>query len=48
MLTPVTTSGTTQTLRLPSTATGLLPGNHLLFALDAAGVPSIAKIVNIR
>lgn len=48
VLSPVTTSGTTQTLRLPSTATGLLPGNHLLFALDAAGVPSIAKIVNIR
>jgi galactose oxidase len=47
-LTAATSSGTTYTLQLPSDKGVLLPGNYMLFALDANGTPSMAKIVNIR
>jgi galactose oxidase len=47
-LAPTTTNGTTYTLRLPSDKGILLPGNYMLFALDANGTPSVAKIMNIR
>jgi galactose oxidase len=47
-LTPVTVNGTTYTLHLPSDKGVVAPGNYMLFALDANGTPSVAKIVNIR
>ena len=47
-LTPTTVNGTTYTLQLPSDNGVLLPGNYMLFALDANGTPSAAKIMNIR
>ncbi len=47
-LAPVTENGTTYTLRLPSDKGVVLPGNYMLFALDANGTPSVAKIMNIR
>ena len=42
-----TPAGTTYTLSVPALGT-VIPGNYFLFALDAAGTPSVAKIVNIR
>jgi galactose oxidase len=47
-LTPATVNGTTYTLQLPSDKGILLPGNYMLFAIDAHGTPSVAKIMNIR
>ena len=47
-LAPTTVNGTTYTLQLPSDKGVLLPGNYMLFALDANGTPSVAKIMNIR
>jgi galactose oxidase len=47
-LTPATVNGTTYTLQLPSDKGTLLPGNYMLFALDANGTPSVAKIINIQ
>jgi galactose oxidase len=47
-LTPATVNGTTYTLDLPSDKGILLPGNYMLFALDANGTPSVAKIMNIQ
>ena len=47
-LTPATVSGTTYTLRLPVSKGILLPGNYMLFALNAQGTPSVASIINIR
>jgi galactose oxidase len=47
-VTPTTTNGTTYTLQLPADKGILLPGNYMLFALDANGTPSVAKIMNIR
>src|SRR5262249_62076535 len=47
-LTPATVNGTTYTLQLPSDKGALLPGNYMLFALDANGTPSVAKIMSIR
>ncbi|MET9619615.1 discoidin domain-containing protein [Streptomyces sp. NPDC006464] len=35
------------TVRIPSDTGVVLPGNYLLFALDAQGVPSIAKFLTI-
>jgi galactose oxidase len=46
-LTPTTVNGTTYTLQLPSDKGVLLPGNYMLFALDANGTPSVAKIISI-
>jgi galactose oxidase len=47
-LTPTTANGTTYTLRLPGDKGVLLPGNYMLFALDADGTPSVAEKMNIR
>jgi galactose oxidase len=47
-LTPATVSGTTYTLRLPVSKGVLLPGNYMLFAINAKGTPSVATIINIR
>ena len=47
-LTPATASGTTYTLQIPSDKGTVLPGNYMLFALDANGTPSVSKIINIR
>ena len=47
-LTPATVNGTTYTLQLPSDKGILLPGNYMLFALNANGTPSVARIMNIR
>src|SRR5258708_17156187 len=46
-LTPATVSGTTYTLRLPVSKGVLLPGNYMLFAINANGTPSVATIINI-
>lgn len=41
-------SGTLRyTLTLPTATGTLVPGDHLLFALDATSVPSVAKVVRI-
>lgn len=45
-ITPIIT-GSTYTLRLPSDPGILLPGFWLLFALDSAGVPSVAQTIKI-
>jgi galactose oxidase len=47
-LTPTTVNGTTYTLQLPSDKGVVLPGNYMLFVLDANGTPSVAAIMNIR
>jgi len=47
-LTPTATNGTTYTLTIPGNTGVVLPGNYLLFAFDAQGTPSTAKIINIR
>ncbi|WP_342151473.1 RICIN domain-containing protein [Methylorubrum sp. SB2] len=41
-------NGTQYSLALPSDPGIVTPGNWMLFALDASGVPSVAKIVRIR
>jgi galactose oxidase len=46
-LTPTAVSGNTATLALPSDPGILVPGPYLLFALDANGVPSVAKTIRI-
>lgn len=47
-LTPSLINGTTYTLPIPTDAGTVLPGDYMLFALDAHGTPSIAKIINIQ
>ena len=47
-LEPATANGTTYTLQLPGDRGVVLPGNYMLFALDANGTPSVAKVINIR
>src|SRR5215475_6168350 len=47
-LTPTTVNGTTYTLQLPGDKGDVLPGNYMLFALDANGTPSVAQKMNIR
>jgi galactose oxidase len=46
-LTPTATSGTTYTLKVPSDAGIALPGYWMLFVLNSAGVPSVAKTLKI-
>jgi len=46
-LTPTTTSGLTYTLTIPSDSGIALPGYWMLFALNSAGVPSVAKTLRI-
>jgi galactose oxidase len=47
-LTIAASAGTTYTLTTPSADPGVvLPGNYMLFAIDAAGTPSMAAIVNV-
>jgi galactose oxidase len=46
-LTAVVAGGTTSTLALPADNGILLPGPYLLFALDAAGTPSVARFMTI-
>ncbi|HYH75486.1 MAG TPA: galactose oxidase early set domain-containing protein, partial [Candidatus Saccharimonadales bacterium] len=47
---PLTTNSTngTHTLTIPASTGTVLPGNYLLFAMDASGTPSVAKAINIR
>ncbi|HEV2240152.1 MAG TPA: discoidin domain-containing protein [Streptosporangiaceae bacterium] len=47
-LTPTTVNGTSYRLRLPADKGVLLPGNYMLFALDASGTPSVARVMTIR
>ena len=47
-LVPTTTNGNTYTLKIPADGGVALPGNYLLFALDAQGTPSVAKIIKIN
>jgi galactose oxidase len=42
-----TASGSAYTLTIPADPGIALPGHYMLFALDAKGVPSIAKIIKI-
>ena len=35
-------------LSIPAQRGVVLPGNYMLFALDASGVPSVARTINIR
>lgn len=46
-LTPTTSSGTTYTLTIPSDSGIALPGYWMIFALNSAGVPSLAKTIQI-
>jgi galactose oxidase len=46
-LTVSRTNGNTATLALPADRGVIVPGYYMLFALDVAGVPSIAKILKI-
>jgi galactose oxidase len=46
-LAPTATSGTTYTLQTPVDPGVTLPGYYLLFALTAAGVPSVAAILRV-
>jgi galactose oxidase len=47
-LVPMSTSGTTYTLRVPADRGVALPGTYLLFALGVDGTPSIARFVAIN
>jgi len=40
-------NGNTYTLAFPADDGVAIPGNYYLFALDAAGTPSLASIINI-
>ncbi|MBN3498321.1 discoidin domain-containing protein [Arthrobacter pascens] len=46
-LTATAVSGNTASLALPADTGVLVPGNYLLFAVDATGVPSVASTINI-
>ena len=47
---PLSFTGTTGNYQLgiPADRGVVLPGNYMLFALDAGGVPSVARTINIR
>jgi galactose oxidase len=47
---PLSFTGTTGNYQLgiPADRGVVLPGNYMLFALDASGVPSVARTINIR
>ena len=47
-LAPQTIDGTAHTLRLPADRGIALPGPYLLFALDDAGTPSVARSLLVR
>jgi galactose oxidase len=47
VLTPTHTSGTTYTFVLPTDSGIALPGYWMLFALNSAGVPSVATTVRV-
>lgn len=47
-LTPTTTSGTTYTLLIPADSGIALPGYWMLFALNSAGVPSLATPIQVH
>lgn len=42
------TANTGYSLTIPEDPGIVLPGNYMLFALDAAGHPSVAKVINLR
>ena len=46
-LTATSVSGNTASLNLPADPGVLVPGNYLLFAMDDAGVPSVAATIRI-
>ncbi|MDQ1732324.1 MAG: galactose oxidase [Pseudonocardiales bacterium] len=46
-LTIASVTGNTSTLSIPSDRGVVLPGNYLLFAMDASGVPSVSKLINV-
>ena len=35
-------------VRIPTNRSVLVPGNYFLFALDSAGTPSVAKLINVQ
>jgi galactose oxidase len=47
-LVPTTAANGTYTLTIPADTGVALPGNYMLFALNTAGTPGVAKIINIR
>ena len=46
-LTPTLSSATTYTLTIPADRGVALPGYYMLFALDPAGVPSLARTIRV-
>ena len=46
-LAPSTGNNGAYTLTIPADSGVAIPGNWMLFAMDAKGVPSVAKIVHI-
>jgi hypothetical protein len=42
-----TVSGTTLTIKAPTSANMAPPGYYMLFVFNAAGVPSVAKIMKL-
>ena len=44
-LQPVSTGSSTYSVTLPSDRGVVVPGRYMLFALDAAGVPSLGRTV---
>ena len=46
-LTPTSSSGTRYTMSIPADRGVVLPGYYMLFALNSAGVPSVARIIRI-
>jgi galactose oxidase len=47
-LVPTTTGTGTYSLTIPADKGVALPGNYMLFALNSAGTPSVARIISIR
>ena len=45
---PISTSGTTVSAQLPARATDAPPGFYMMFVVDSAGVPSMAKMLRIN
>jgi len=41
-------AGTSHQVTIPASTGTVVPGNYLLFVLDAAGTPSVSRMVNIR
>jgi galactose oxidase len=45
---PTTVTGTTYSFTLPADSGVLVPGDYMLFAMNAAGVPSVSSVITIH